>query len=95
MFFSKLNSLKDTIKIIDDNQKIMGNEVIPLREAHKRVLAENIESFHDSPPFDKSAMDGFAVKGEDTFGASNSFPKTLKIIDSIGAGVESKKMLKK
>ncbi len=94
MFFSKLNSLKDTIEIIDNNQKIMGNEVIPLREAHKRVLAENIESFQDSPPFDKSVMDGFAVKGKDTFGASDSSPKTLKIVDSISAGVESKKHLK-
>lgn len=91
MFLSKLDSLNDTVKIIDSNQKVMGTEIVPLREAHKRVLAENIESFHDSPPFDKSAMDGFAVKGKDTFGASNSAPKTLKIIDAIGAGDESKK----
>ncbi len=91
MFLSKLDSLNDTVKIIDSNQKVMGTEIVPLREAHKRVLAENIESFHNSPPFDKSAMDGFAVKGKDTFGASNSAPKTLKIIDAIGAGDESKK----
>jgi molybdopterin molybdotransferase len=49
-------------------------------------LAEDIIAFHDSPPFDKSAMDGFAVIGEDTFGAGQSTPKEFKIIDAIGAG---------
>ena len=94
MFLSKLDSFNDTVEIIESHQKTMGKEIVPLREAHKRVLAEDITSFHNSPPFDKSAMDGFAVKAENTFGASNSVPKTLKIIDSIGAGQESDKEIK-
>ena len=86
MFLSKLDSLKDALKLIDDNQKVMESEEIPIKNAHKRVLAEDIFSFHDSPPFDKSAMDGFALKGKNTFGASQNAPKQLKIIDAIGAG---------
>mgnify|MGYP002521929065 CR=1 FL=1 len=86
MFLSKLDSLNDALKLIDENQLVMGSEEIPIGEAHKRVLAEDIISYHNSPPFDKSAMDGFALKGENTFGASQSAPKTLKIVDSIGAG---------
>ena len=86
MFLSKLDSLNDALKLIDENQFVMGTEEIPIREAHKRVLAEDIISYHNSPPFDKSAMDGFALKGENTFGASQSAPKTLKIVDAIGAG---------
>ena len=86
MFLSKLDSLNDAIKLIDENQKVMDMEEVPLAEAHKRVLAEDIISYHDSPPFDKSAMDGFALRGTDTFGASQSNPKTLKIVDAIGAG---------
>lgn len=86
MFLSKLDSLSDALKLIDENQLLMGTEEIPIREAHKRVLAEEIISYHNSPPFDKSAMDGFALKGENTFGASQSAPKTLKIVDAIGAG---------
>ena len=86
MFLSKLDSLSDALKLIDENQLLMGTEEIPIREAHKRVLAEDIISYHNSPPFDKSAMDGFALKGENTFGASQSAPKTLKIVDAIGAG---------
>ena len=86
MFLSKLDSLSDALRLIDDNQKIMDTEEVPLFEAHKRVLAEDIIAYHNSPPFDKSAMDGFALKGENTFGASQSAPKTLKIVDAIGAG---------
>ena len=86
MFLSKLDSLSNALKLIDDNQQLMDVEEIPLDEAHKRVLAEDIIAYHNSPPFDKSAMDGFALKGESTFGASQSQPKTLKIVDAIGAG---------
>ncbi|WP_405289956.1 gephyrin-like molybdotransferase Glp [Methanobrevibacter sp.] len=91
MFLSKLESISNAQKLIDDNQRLTEVEEIPLFEAHKRVLAEDIMAFHDSPPFDKSAMDGFAVIGENTFGASQSAPKELKIIDAIGAGEFSDK----
>lgn len=91
MFLSKLDSLKNAIKLISDNQKVTDTEVVSLYDAHKRVLAEDIMAFHDSPPFDKSAMDGFALIAENTFGASQSAPKQLKVIDSIGAGDFSSK----
>ena len=91
MFLSKLDSLKNASKLISDNQKFTEIEEISIHDAHKRVLAEDIMAFHDSPPFDKSAMDGFAVIAENTFGASQSAPKDLKIIDAIGAGDFSSK----
>ena len=91
MFLSKLDSLGNAVKLIEDNQKYTDIEEIPIGEAHKRVLAEDVMAFHDSPPFDKSAMDGFALIAEDTFGASNSAPKQLKIVDAIGAGDFSSK----
>ena len=47
MFLSKLDSLKDALKLIENNQKVMDYEEIPLKDAHKRVLAEDIISFHD------------------------------------------------
>ena len=86
MFLSKLDSLSNATKLISDNQKYTGIEEISIYDCHKRVLAEDIKAYHNSPPFDKSAMDGFAVIGENTFGASQSAPKSLKIIDAIGAG---------
>ncbi len=86
MFLSKLDSVQNAIKLISDNQKLTETEEISIHDAHKRVLAEDIIAYHDSPPFDKSAMDGFAVIAENTFGASQSAPKELKVIDAIGAG---------
>lgn len=86
MFFSKLDSVQNATKLISENLKLTDIEEISIHDAHKRVLAEDIMAFHDSPPFDKSAMDGFAVIAENTFGTSQSAPKELKIIDAIGAG---------
>lgn len=91
MFLSKLDSLSNARKLISDNQKTTEIEEISIYDAHKRVLAEDIIAFHDSPPFDKSAMDGCALIAENTFGASNSAPKQLKVIDAIGAGDFSSK----
>ncbi len=51
-------------------------EYVPLDEAHQRILAENLHSIVNDPPFDNSAMDGFAVRFEDTQQA----PSTLQII---------------
>jgi molybdopterin molybdotransferase len=86
MFLSKLLPLNEALSKIDGVQKITETEKINIKECHNRVLGEEIYSAHDSPPFDKSAMDGFALIAEDTFGASQSNPKYLKIIDQIGAG---------
>ena len=82
MFLSKLDSVKNASKLLNDNQKFTDIEEISIYDAHKRVLAEDIMAFHDSPPFDKSAMDGFALKGENTFGASQSAPKEFKVIET-------------
>ena len=94
MFFSKLDSLSNAIKLISGNQRVTDIEEISIHDAHRRVLAEDIIAFHDSPPFDKSAMDGFALIAEETFGASNSVPKEFRIIDAIGAGDFSSKTVK-
>ena len=86
MFLSKLDSVKNASNLLNKHQTVTDVELVSIHEAHKRVLAEDIIAFHDSPPFDKSAMDGFAVIAENTFGASQSAPKEFKIIDAIGAG---------
>ena len=44
---------------------VEGRETVPLREALGRVLAENVVAPVDLPPFDNSAVDGFAVRGDD------------------------------
>lgn len=52
---------------------------VPLHEALNRVLAEDVVAEEDLPRFDRSAVDGYAVKAEDTFGVSQFKPKTLRL----------------
>ena len=86
--------VKKAQKIIDSSLKNVGLEKISLEDAHRRVLAENITSELNSPPFERSAMDGYAILAEDTFGSSETNPAKLNIIDTIGAGQVSSKFVK-
>src|SRR5438067_6694094 len=52
-------------------------EPVPLADAHHRVLAEDVRAPVDVPAFDRSNVDGFAVRAEDTFGASEDNPVSL------------------
>jgi molybdopterin molybdotransferase len=54
---------------------------IPLHSALTRVLAEDIIAKQNVPRFDRSAVDGYAVKAKDTIGASQFKPKNLQIND--------------
>jgi len=65
---------------------IARTERISIREAHGRVIAQAAVSSVDVPPFDRAAMDGYAVVAEDTFGASTFEPKTLRCIESVFTG---------
>ncbi len=55
--------------------------VVPLHSALNRVLAEDIIARENLPRFDRSAVDGYAVRAEDTFEASQFKPKPLRITE--------------
>lgn len=55
--------------------------VIPITEAYNRVLAEDVIAKDDLPKFDRSAADGFAVRAEDTKGASQSKPLLFRFAE--------------
>jgi molybdenum cofactor synthesis domain-containing protein len=65
---------------------IERTERVHLSEANGRVVAETIAAGADVPPFDRAAMDGFAVVAEDTFGAGRSEPKLLRCVDTVYTG---------
>ena len=52
---------------------------VSLQDALGRVLAEDLVALEDLPRFDKSAMDGYAVKSSDLAGASQSKPVVLQL----------------
>ncbi len=66
---------------------VLDAEDTPLMEAHGRVLAEDVHSDRDVPPFTNSAMDGYAVRASDTRSASATEPVQLEVVGEIRAGV--------
>ena len=61
-------------------------EPVPLGDAHGRVLAERVVSSVDLPPFDNSAMDGYAVRAEDVALAKPGSPVRLGLAGKVAAG---------
>ena len=69
----------------------LGQESVPLAQALGRVLAENIVSAVDVPGFDRSNVDGYAVRAEDTFGAEEWAPVELRLTgETVHTGVVPK-----
>jgi molybdopterin molybdotransferase len=71
----------------------VGTERIPTVRARARVLAEDLYSSVDLPHFHRAAMDGYAVKAKDTFGASQSLPAYLKLAGVVEMGKEATQLL--
>jgi putative molybdopterin biosynthesis protein len=66
----------------------LAAETVPLAAALGRVLAEDVRSPVDVPSFDRSNVDGYAIQAADSFGASESKPRTLALLpESIATAV--------
>ncbi len=61
----------------------LGSEVVSLRDALNRVLAEDVIAGVDVPGFDRSNVDGFAVQAKDTFGAMEETPRKVRTNDEV------------
>ena len=65
---------------IEQTAGVLEAETVSLTEACGRVLAEDILASLNVPAFDRSAMDGFAIKAAETDGASDYNPLTFRIV---------------
>jgi molybdopterin molybdotransferase len=83
-------SVEEALQKILAEVNVLEAETIPILEALGQVLTEDIVSDINVPPLDNSAMDGFAVRSEDTSGASEKTPITLRVIGTVLAGGISK-----
>jgi len=79
----------EAYKVLFVNIKPVGTEQVALEAALYRTLAVPVRCDVDFPPFDKSAMDGYAVRAADVASA----PATLKVVGQIAAGSISEKAL--
>lgn len=65
---------------------VLNTEYLPISDSLGHVLSEDISSIIHVPPWNNSAMDGFAVMASDTENASINTPVKLTVIDSVYAG---------
>ncbi|WP_457741589.1 molybdenum cofactor synthesis domain-containing protein [Thermococcus sp.] len=86
MAFLKVVPLEKALEVIESFPLKPELERISLEEALGRILAEDIVSPINVPPFDRATVDGYAVRAEDTFMASESDPVRLKVVGEVNAG---------
>jgi molybdopterin molybdotransferase len=93
MTTTRMRPIRDTVPF-DEALDVMLGAVVPvertesvsLDEADGRVAAQDVVATTDVPPFDRAAMDGYAVRAEDTFGASREAPRTLRLLEKVLTG---------
>ncbi len=79
--------LEEAIAIVAEATTAIDRvERVALREAGGRVIAEAVAATMDVPPFDRAAMDGYAVVAADTFGAGRYEPRVLRCIETVYTG---------
>jgi molybdenum cofactor synthesis domain-containing protein len=88
-----MRPIRDTIPLAEARaiidaalRPIERRERVRLVEANGRVVSADVRSPRDVPPFPRAAMDGFAVRAEDTFGSSRLEPRALRLLDTVYTG---------
>ncbi len=79
-------TFEKALEIVLDSARVIGTERVALAGVVNRVLAEDVRSDTDIPPFNKSAMDGFACRRED-------LGNKLKVVETIAAGKQPEKSI--
>lgn len=79
-------SVEEAAQIILERFQPLEAEEVDILEGLGRVLAEDVYSDVDIPPFDNSAMDGYALQSVDTRGGSKETPARLRVVANVAAG---------
>lgn len=87
MKFFKVKTVEETFALIDEKiPHITKTEVRVLEEALHYILAEPVIAKENVPGFDRSTVDGYAVKAKDTYGSSESMPGFLTVNGEVKMG---------
>jgi molybdopterin molybdotransferase len=83
--FLKVISASEVLQILERFPPL-ATETVPLEAATGRVLAGRISAREDIPAFARATMDGFAVRAQDTFGASETIPALVEVVGKVDMG---------
>jgi molybdopterin molybdotransferase len=84
----------EAVKKIMDYQLNGRTEHVSIDESFSRFLSEDLIATSDVPHFDRAPYDGFAIRSIDTYKASSNNAVEFKVVDHIGAGMTSPKVVK-
>lgn len=87
-------SVEDALALILSQIRETGSERIDITSSLGRVISENIYARRNNPPFDNSAMDGYAVIYDNIKGATKENPTVFNVIEELPAGYTAKKDVK-
>lgn len=82
-------ALKKFLSTFERSRTSSPTEYVGLQNAQNRVLADNLASNVDMPPFVRAAMDGYAIQADDVKNASRENPVMLDVIGRITAGKDA------
>jgi len=86
--FLKVLTYQSARQLIEKNFPARKIEYLPLDMCNNKVLALDMTSPEDMPSFNRSTVDGYAVRAEDTFGSSESLPGMMDYISAVQMGLE-------
>jgi molybdopterin molybdotransferase len=90
---STLTEIDEARRIVLEHASALEGEPVALEDVHGRVLAVDIDCADPIPPFDNSAMDGFALRSKDVAGGGPQTPARLRIVGESRAGYPSQQTL--
>ena len=79
--------LEEAVDLITSSLSPLGEETLPRMEALGRTLARDVRAPMDQPPFDRSPLDGYALRSTDLMGASREHPVVLPVVETVYAGM--------
>lgn len=78
--------LEEARALLAESVRPLGVEQVSRQEALGRTLAEDVTAPLDQPPFDRSPLDGYALRSADLTGASPEHPVSLRVMETVYAG---------
>lgn len=86
--FLKVKTVEEVLELLNGIEPLPA-ETLRLEASCGRVLAAGVRAPEPIPHFDRSVMDGYAVRAQDTFGASETLPALLEVVGEVSMGVET------
>lgn len=86
--FLRVLRFQEAVQLLRSHFPTQGMESVSIAAGNNRILGRDIYSPEDMPAFNRSTVDGYVVRAEDTFGSSESLPGMLNCIGVVEMGQE-------